>query len=250
MKGSLASIAVVLFAVSFVLGQGEKGSVRGSVSDSFGAMVPGAEVKLVRLHQGKEESIGQTITDGEGNYDFPNVPLGIYEMRVKWQGVNRKFRRRVELTSSQPVRADLVISFEPCFDDETKGKASPITDGDRAEIVRELFDQFFEKRSSTLKFILVPHNFNPAWLSASQKAQVSIMTREEVQAITEKKDSMGYYSISPLKQRGGCVEVSMWENWTVKGQLEDANMAGGGTIFEFRKVAGRWVGEALSSWIS
>ena len=76
------------------------------------------------------------------------------------------------------------------------------------------------------------------------------MTRDEIQRLTEKEGELTYYSVTPLKQHGSCVEVTLIDGMTVKGQEEDANMAGGGTIFEFRKIAGRWVGLVLSKWIS
>lgn len=83
-----------------------------------------------------------------------------------------------------------------------------------------------------------------------QKAKLVIRSREQLQEITEKDGPIEYYSIAPLKKRGGCVTAAMNRSWTVKGQIEDANMAGGGTIYEFRKVAGRWVGELFFAYIS
>ena len=143
-----------------------------------------------------------------------------------------------------------MISLQACSDAEGDGIASAITQTDRAEIVREMFRLQFEPFLPAEKVVIVPRNMDVNWLSSDQRLHISAMSRDEVQVLTEKQGPLTYYYVTPLEQRGGCVSGSMLDNGTVKGQMEDANMAGGGTIYEFRRINDHWVGQAFSRWIS
>lgn len=76
---------VVLFSssVPVALGQDVKGSVRGTVTDEQGAAVPGAEVTISDPSTGFSRS-GSTGSDGV--YNFPDVPLGTFKIRVAHSG--------------------------------------------------------------------------------------------------------------------------------------------------------------------
>ena len=63
-------------------------------------------------------------------------------------------------------------------------------------------------------------------------------------------DRGAYYMITKPIQRGRCVGISIVNSLTVKGQTEDANMAGGEDTYEFRKVDGKWTWLHLLSTIS
>ena len=91
---------------------------------------------------------------------------------------------------------------------------------------------------------------NAKWLSNEQKSRMDLMSREELQELTDKTESLVYFSISNISQKGGCVGASLFERITVKGQAEDANMAGVETIYEFRKIGGHWTKKLVATLIS
>jgi hypothetical protein len=64
-------------------GQAIDGNIVGVVTDSTGAVVPGAEVTAVNNATGVR---GQTITDANGTYRFNNLPVGRYNVTVKKSG--------------------------------------------------------------------------------------------------------------------------------------------------------------------
>lgn len=84
-KGLILSLLVGCFAVfpTFVFGQFDSGTVLGTVSDSSGAVVPNASVKLINP---ATSATVTTTTDSQGNYQFPNVRIGTYQIRVEAQG--------------------------------------------------------------------------------------------------------------------------------------------------------------------
>src|SRR6266404_1955030 len=65
------------------LAQDVKGSVRGTVTDEQGAAVTGAEVTISDSSTGFSRS---TTTGSDGVYNFPDLPLGTFNIRVTHSG--------------------------------------------------------------------------------------------------------------------------------------------------------------------
>ncbi|MDQ3634763.1 MAG: TonB-dependent receptor [Acidobacteriota bacterium] len=76
------SILMMIFTVS-ILSQVTGGRVSGTITDSTGAVIPGAAVTL------RSSTTGQVLTTqttGAGAYEFPNVPVGQYSITVEKSG--------------------------------------------------------------------------------------------------------------------------------------------------------------------
>ncbi len=72
MKSLFYAGLALAFALTTILAIAEGGSIHGTVTDPLGAVVPGAQVELLR--QGKQVSV--TTTDSEGKYRFPAASGG------------------------------------------------------------------------------------------------------------------------------------------------------------------------------
>jgi hypothetical protein len=79
----LCLVVLLSSSAPVALGQNVKGSVRGTVTDEQGAAVPGAEVTISDPSTGFSRS-GSTGSDGV--YNFPDVPLGTFKIRVTHTG--------------------------------------------------------------------------------------------------------------------------------------------------------------------
>ncbi len=66
--------------------QTETAVVSGLVTDSQGAIVPGAEVQLRSVQRGSAQIVS---TNGAGIYVFANVQPGSYQITVRKQGFNQ-----------------------------------------------------------------------------------------------------------------------------------------------------------------
>jgi hypothetical protein len=243
-------LVLTISAVGVISGQATTGAIRGTIADSHGAVVPGANVTLkLKMNNKAAEPLRQVTTDSEGKYGFSNIGIGEYEISVKVNWTDKVFRKAVKVSSSA-MQVNIAISLEPCSEEEGAVIRDKIMDIDRAEIVRELINQLLRTKGEKVKIILSKDNLSQDWLTADQKEIIDLMTRSEIQNRTEKTGELDYFTVSKMTQRGNCVGVSLFNNFTVKGQLEDANMAGGGTTHEFRKVNGRWVGTVIITWIS
>ena len=83
-------------------------SLTGTVRDASGAVVPQANVSLAEVNTGIARN---TITDGDGNYNFLNLLPGNYVVTVKRPGF-QEFKTEVfELVARQDQRADATVTL-------------------------------------------------------------------------------------------------------------------------------------------
>jgi hypothetical protein len=87
--------------------QARTGAASGVVTDSTGALIPGATVNLT-------DSEGRLVTatcDGEGRYNFPRLAAGKYEMRVTAPGFSSAEGLRIEVGSSRSITRDVQLEL-------------------------------------------------------------------------------------------------------------------------------------------
>ena len=72
--------------------------MQGTVSDSKGAVVPGAEVVIRNLETGQERTLK---TGGDGVYVAPFLPLGRYTVTASGPGFNKVAQENIEVTLNQ-----------------------------------------------------------------------------------------------------------------------------------------------------
>src|SRR5262249_21763979 len=81
---SVAAFAMFMpFGVVAVFGQSERASISGTVTDSSGAVVPGA--KVVVTNPATNATL-TTMTTESGDYTAPNLSAGSYTVRVEHAG--------------------------------------------------------------------------------------------------------------------------------------------------------------------
>src|SRR5437773_8299937 len=91
-KGTISITAVLILATVVMAAQSERGTIRGTVTDATGSVMPGVAVKAVNVDTGIETS---TVTTDAGLYSIPQVKPGNY--RVEAERTGSKTRRRAHL---------------------------------------------------------------------------------------------------------------------------------------------------------
>src|ERR1700749_15913 len=81
-----AVILLVAFAAVSASGQTIFGRISGIVTDSSGAVLPNATVKIRNNATNLERS---TVTDGEGFYTVTNLPVGSFTISVEQTGFKK-----------------------------------------------------------------------------------------------------------------------------------------------------------------
>ena len=73
----------LMFCIS-LLGQEGLSTLRGTVTDPLGGVVPQAQVSVEEV--GTKITARTVRTDGQGNYEIPALKEGAYTLRVKMTG--------------------------------------------------------------------------------------------------------------------------------------------------------------------
>src|SRR5436189_1210653 len=89
---SLTILLVAFAAPSFA--QRITASIRGTVTDSTGAVVPGATVTVKNENTGFSRS---TVTNGVGSYSFGELPTGAYTVEASLAGFKTVIRTGIVL---------------------------------------------------------------------------------------------------------------------------------------------------------
>lgn len=104
---ALGSIFLVLGTLAF--GQSATTSLRGTISDAKGAVVAGATVTLSNQATGFSRTVK---TDGQGVYQFLEVPPATYVLTVNAQGFATVKRENVVLQVSYPATLNLALQVQ------------------------------------------------------------------------------------------------------------------------------------------
>ncbi|MGH9788252.1 MAG: carboxypeptidase regulatory-like domain-containing protein, partial [Candidatus Acidiferrales bacterium] len=108
MKTRMAALilAVVVSALA-TSAQTFRGSVSGTVTDSTGAVVPGARVVVKNVDTGLER---EAQTDDTGYYVVTELPIGNYSVTVEKEGFQRAVVSSVRVDVAAERRVDLALS--------------------------------------------------------------------------------------------------------------------------------------------
>ena len=98
-------LAIVVMASS-LSAQTPTGSVSGTVSDSTGALVAGATVRIINNSTHETHS---AVTGVSGTYIFPIVPVGEYSLEAESSGFKLDKRTGVTLDVNQNARVDFAL---------------------------------------------------------------------------------------------------------------------------------------------
>jgi len=98
----------LLLAATFASAQTFRGSILGTVTDTSGAVLPGATVKVKNAGTGLERT---TQTTAEGNYTISELPIGTYGVTVSQAGFQTSVTSNVIVDVATERRVD--ISLKP-----------------------------------------------------------------------------------------------------------------------------------------
>src|SRR5215203_2025677 len=102
---TLACVVSLFVFPSAISAQTVTGTLQGTVSDSKGAVVPGAEVIVRNVETGQERNLK---TGGDGTYSATFLPIGRYTITVSSTGFSKVSQENIEITLNQTR----VIDFE------------------------------------------------------------------------------------------------------------------------------------------
>jgi hypothetical protein len=106
MKKMLAALFACALAVP-LLAQTFRGGIQGTVTDSAGASITGADVTVKSTDTGL---VRTAKTDDTGNFLFSELPLGSYSVTVSHTGFGTRVLNGVTVGVSANSRADVQLN--------------------------------------------------------------------------------------------------------------------------------------------
>ncbi len=119
-----------------VYGQAVNGSLLGTITDSKGAVLPGATVVITEINT----NVTRTDTaNADGNYTFSNLTPGVYRVEAEHPGFKKTVHDRVEVLVNSTVRSDIELLPGAVSEQVTITEADqPVLQTDRSDTGRKI----------------------------------------------------------------------------------------------------------------
>ena len=118
-----ALLAVSLFALP-AAAQEQRGSIVGVVTDASGAVLPGVAVEV---RSPSVVGVNHAVTDAQGSYRFPALPVGTYQVTANLQGFVAATGEAV-VTLGKQLTIDLTMKLSGLSESVTVTAVSPTID--------------------------------------------------------------------------------------------------------------------------
>jgi Carboxypeptidase regulatory-like domain len=115
----------------FAFGQAVNGTLLGTVTDASGATVAGAKITATQTSTG---SVHQSTSNDSGNYTFPDLPPGNYNVTVEATGFKKATQEKIDLVSNSATRVDIALQTGNVSETVLVTEAPPLLQTDRADI--------------------------------------------------------------------------------------------------------------------
>jgi len=112
-------------------GQQVMAAITGRVVDPSGAAVPEAKVTATDTERG---TTWTTLTNADGVYDLPRVPIGIYNVKVEHSGFQSTQEAGITLVLNQVARLDFQLRVGDVSTSVTVAEASPLLQTDSTQV--------------------------------------------------------------------------------------------------------------------
>lgn len=127
MKNKILSIlAISLLLAPFALSQSrDTGAVRGVVTDDQNTPLPGVNVTL---SGGNLMGVRTFLTDASGEFRFPALPPGEYQVKAELQGFGTILREKIRLNTTTTLTVDIQLKPGAVSEEVTVIAKSPTVD--------------------------------------------------------------------------------------------------------------------------
>ncbi|CAN5570745.1 hypothetical protein BH10ACI4_BH10ACI4_13650 [soil metagenome] len=172
---------LLLSAPVAMLGQAVSATMLGSVTDPSGAAVPNAKVTVTQTDTGVTHD---SLTNGSGNYTFPDLKPGSYTVTVEASGFKKTTHQNVDLLVNSSTRLDLDMALGSATETVLVTTAPALLQTDRADIstkieVKQIADLPLGTNRNFQSLLNLVPGTSPATFQHSQffNAQSSLQTQ-------------------------------------------------------------------------
>ena len=127
----LAGLILMAAAPSVAFAQAVTGTLLGTVTDSSGAVVSGAQVTITNQNTGFTRSVK---TDTIGEYTVPSIPTGVYTVLAEMQGFKATALSQIDVGVDQRVRIDVQLEVGAMTESVTIEATTPLVQTSSSEL--------------------------------------------------------------------------------------------------------------------
>lgn len=135
------SATFLLLAVPVAWGQGNVGTLNGTILDSTGAVIPAATVIATNNGTGVESATSSTSA---GAYTLPYLAPGTYTLRITAPGFRTANRENVILRVGQTMTVNVAMQLGAVTEEVTVSAAPPLLESGTAEIGRYVSEEEYQ----------------------------------------------------------------------------------------------------------
>jgi outer membrane receptor protein involved in Fe transport len=99
-------LAFALLCTCVAFSQAVNGTIVGTVTDSSGAVIAGAKITLTEVNT---KIVHSATTNASGEYTFPDLPPGTYDVAAEMAGFKREIKSGTVLEANNSPRVDLKL---------------------------------------------------------------------------------------------------------------------------------------------
>ena len=101
-------VAPFLILLASLTAQVRSGRISGLVSDTTGAVIPGAAVTVLEIATNQRHEV---TSNDAGEFNVPYLAAGLYEVRVEKLGFESALQKQIELGVAQTVRVEMQMKL-------------------------------------------------------------------------------------------------------------------------------------------
>lgn len=124
-------VLLLLLAPTFLFGQAFTGTIRGTVKDQTGAILPGVALTITQVGTNQTRSV---LTNEAGDYNVPFLTGGAYRVQAELSGFKTEVRERIEISVDQVTRIDFALQVGEITEKLVVTEAAPLVSTDRADV--------------------------------------------------------------------------------------------------------------------
>ena len=128
-------LAIAILLAGAVFGQEGLSTLRGTVNDKSGAVVPGASISAREV---LTNVLARTVTsDAQGNYEIPGLKAGTYQVTTTMNGFKKSVTDDVQLQSNVVRRVDITLEVGEVATEVAVSAAASVIQTEQATIGAE-----------------------------------------------------------------------------------------------------------------
>ena len=125
-KGFLSFLAIVVLLAPLAFSQSrDTGAVGGVVTDDQNAPLPGVNVTISGANL---MGVRTFVTDANGEFRFPALPPGEYQIKAELQGFGTAIREKIRVTTTSTLAVDIQLKASAVSEEITVIAQSPTVD--------------------------------------------------------------------------------------------------------------------------